>query len=244
MLEKKETYYCDSCQSSIKKGKYCPDCGVHNLGEKATFKTIFTNSFSEVLSVEKGLIYNFKTTFTNPHDIVWSYFNGIRNKYAAPGKFLLYTLFFLGAIYLIDPEFGAVEVTANGESTSGLTGTKIFLILIIPVLSLSSKIVFWKNRGLAVHIISMIYLFLPRFVVATVLITIINLSIGQHWSQPLIVIFLIFHTLWSNVIVQKKNSTVLQKTGLTLLQLLAMLGVITLLLLSLILIGSFNLHII
>jgi hypothetical protein len=113
MLEKKGLYLCDSCQNSLAKGKFCPDCGVHNLGKQATFKTIFTNSFSEVLSVEKGLIYNFKTTFTNPREIVWSYFNGIRNKYAAPDKFLLYTLFFLGAIYLIDPEFGAIEVTVQ-----------------------------------------------------------------------------------------------------------------------------------
>lgn len=242
MLEKKEVYYCERCHNSIPKGKFCPDCGVHNKGDKSTFKSLFTNSISEVLSVEKGLIYNFKMTFSNPHEIVWSYFNGIRNKYAAPGKFLLYTLFFLGAIYLVDPEFGAIQVDVNGESTSGLTGTKLFLVLIIPILSLSSKIVFWKNKGLAIHTISMLYMFLPRFVIATLLITIINLSIGQHWTQPLLALFLILHTLWSNTMVFKKNITTLQRAGLTLLQLLAVLGVIAFLFLIFILTGSLDIN--
>ncbi|PHR46428.1 MAG: hypothetical protein COA32_11280 [Fluviicola sp.] len=241
MLEKKEVYYCESCQNSISRGKYCPDCGVYNLGKKSTFNTLFTNSLSEVFSVEKGLFYNFKITFTKPHDIVWSYFNGVRNKYAAPGKFLLYTLFFLGAIYLLDPKFGALDLIVDGESTNGLTGTKVFLILIIPILSISSKVVFWKNKGIALHILSMIYLFLPRFVLATLLITIIKLSIGLHWSEPLLFFLMIFHTMWANVLVQKKTASILQKVGLTFLQFLTMLALITLFILLLTLVSGTNL---
>lgn len=213
------------------------------MGEKSTFKTLFTNSLSELFSVEKGLFYNFKITFTKPHDIVWSYFNGIRNKYAAPGKFLLYTLFFLGVIYLIDPNFGAMDVTIGEESAGSLTGTKIFLILIIPLLSVSSKIVFWKNKGIAVHILSMIYLFLPRFVIATLLITIIKLSIGPHWSEPLLFSLMIFHTMWTNVLVQKKTASVLQKIGLTFLQFLSMLVIIALSILLILLIAGDSLEV-
>lgn len=238
MLEERELYYCESCKNSIPKGKFCPDCGLHNKGEKSTLKTIFTNSLTEVFSVEKGLLYNFKTTFTEPHEIVWSYFNGIRNKYAAPGKFLLYTLFFLGAIYLIDPNFGALEVQYQDESTNSLTGTKIFLIFIIPLLSVSSKIVFWRNKGLAVHILSMIYLFLPRFVIAALLVTVANFSIGPGWSQPLIFLFMIFHTMWTNVRVQKKDPSVSQRIGFTALQFLSMLAIIIILLIILSLIGD------
>lgn len=240
MSDKKEAYYCETCQNPIPKGKFCPDCGVHNKGEKSTFKSLFTNSLSEVLSVEKGLIYNFKMTFSNPHEIVWSYFNGMRNKYAAPGKFLLYTLFFLGATYLIDTKFSALDLTIQDESANALTGTKIFLILIIPLLSISSKIVFWKNKGIALHIISMIYLFLPRFVIATLLVTIINLSIGQHWSQPLIFLIMILYTLWTNVIVQKRDSSFFQKAGLTVLQFLVILVVLTFLIAGFIIIGGFE----
>lgn len=241
MKDNKEAYYCGSCQNSIPKGKYCIDCGTHYLGKKSTLKSLFINSLTEVFSVEKGLFYNFKVAFTKPHDIVWSYFNGVRNKYAAPGKFLLYTLFFIGAIYLIDPDFGALKVEFQDESPNSLTGTKVFLILIIPILSLSSKIVFWRNKGLAVHLLSMIYLFLPRFVITAVLITFVNLSIGSSWSQPLLFLFMIFHTMWTNVRVQKKDPSVSQRIGFTALQFLTMLAILTLLL---IIIGgiSFNIN--
>lgn len=240
MLEKKEIYFCDSCQNSIPIGKYCPDCGVYNKGKKSTLKTIFTNAFSEVFSVEKGLFHNFIITFSKPHDIVWSYFNGIRNKYAAPGKFLLYTLFILGAIYLIDPHFGVLDIDVQGETTNALTGTKIFLILIIPLLSLTSKLVFWKNKGIAIHVISMVYLFLSRFVIVSAIITIINLTIGQHWSIQLLVLIMIFNTFWTNVTVQKNDSSVLQKVGFMFLQFIVMLVLIGLIIIGLILFGSFN----
>lgn len=238
MIEQKEIYTCKSCNNSIPKRKYCPDCGVYNSGQKATFKTLFSNAISEVLSFEKGLFYNFKVSFTQPNDVVWSYFNGIRNKYAAPGRILLYTLFFLGILYLIDPNFGALDISINNESTSSLTGTKLFLILIIPFLSISSKIVFWKNKGLAVHMLSMIYLFLPRFVITTILITIINLSIGASWSQLLIFVLMIFHTMWTNVLVQKKNASTIQKLGFTILQFLVMFVLIIFFFLSIVVISG------
>lgn len=237
MLDKKEIYYCESCENSVAKGKYCPDCGTHNIGEKSNFKTLITNSISEVFSFEKGLYYNFKVTFTKPHDIVWSYYNGIRNKYAAPGRFFLYTLFFLGALYLIDPNFGVLDISINNESTSALTGTKLFLILIIPLLSISSKIVFWKNKGMALHILSMIYLFLPRFVIATVLITILNISFESNWFQLLVFFLAILHTMWSNALVQRGTISTLQKVGLTILQFLLLIG-LTLLILLILVIAS------
>lgn len=241
MLEQKEIYNCESCNNSISKGKYCPDCGVYNSGQKATLKTLFSNAISEVLSFEKGLFYNFKASFIKPHEVVWSYFNGIRNKYAPPGRILLYTLFFLGALYLLDPNFGALDISVNEEATDSLTGTKFFLILIIPFLSISSKIVFWKNKGIAVHILSMLYLFLPRFVIATILITIINLSIGSSWSQLIIFFLMIFHTLWTNVFVQKKNVSILQKLGFMTLQFLVMLALITFFFLLIVIISGTDL---
>jgi hypothetical protein len=243
VLDKKETYYCNSCQNSIVKGKYCPDCGVYNSGKKSSLKSLFSNVFSEALSFEKGLFHNFKLTFSKPNEIVWSYFNGIRNKYAAPGKFFLYTLLILGVIYLIDPEFGVLDVTVEEESTNALTGTKIFLILITPLLSITSKIVFWRNKGMAIHVISIVYLFLPRFVIVSAIITAINLSIGQNWSQPLLVLILLLNTFWTNVTVQKIDSTILQKIGFMLLQLTVMLGLITLIIIGFILFGNFDLQV-
>lgn len=240
MLEKKEVYYCETCHNSIPKGKFCPDCGVHNKGEKATFKSLFTNSISEVFSVEKGLIHNFKITFSKPHDIVWSYFNGIRNKYAAPGKFLLYTLFLLGAIYLINPNISALNISVQGESTNALTGSKLFLIFILPILSISSKIVFWKNKGIAIHIISMVYIFLPRFVIVSIVMIIINTAPGHHWSQPLIILILLSNTFWTNTIVQRNNSSILQKISFTVLQFIALLAMIVLIIAGSILIGDFS----
>lgn len=230
MINQSGAYNCKTCQNNVPKGQFCPSCGVYNQGEKSTLKGIFSNAVSEVFSVEKGLIHNFKATFLQPHDVVWSYFNGLRNKYATPGKFLLYTLFILGAIFYIDPQFGAVDIVVEGESANSLTATKIFIVCIIPFLTLTSKIVFWKNNGLAIHLISMVYIFLPRFVIASIVISILNFTVGQNWLQPLLVLILLAVTFWVNVKVQKNSPTILKLIGLTLLQYMAFLGLIVLLL--------------
>jgi len=241
MLEKNQSYYCSLCQNNVPKGSFCPGCGIHNKGEKSTLNTIFKNSISQVFSVEKGLIHNFRATFLKPNDVVWSYYYGIRNKYASPGKFLLYTLFILGTIFLIDPEFGAVNVIVDGESTNSLTGTKLFIVFIIPFLSLTSKIVFWRNNGFAIHVISVVYIFLPRFVIVAILITILNFWLGQHWSQALFVLIMLAVTFWTNAVVQKKSLSVLQKLGLTVIQFITFLGIIVLVIGVGVLLGYFDL---
>ncbi|MGM0478038.1 MAG: hypothetical protein ACQERC_02360 [Bacteroidota bacterium] len=241
-MTEKSTYYCEKCKNTIPKGKYCPDCGVHNSGEKSSLKKIFKDIFAQVFSVEKGIIHNFTLTFSHPHILIWSYYKGIRNKFAAPGKFLLYALLILGTLYLINPNIGFLKLTLEGEIQTPVNGNKFFLIFIIPLLTITSKIVFWRRiKGLTLHIIAVIYLFIPRFVIASLIIALFDLTIGQHWVQSLISSLIMLHTFWANVAVQKDQPGVLQKLGYTLLQLIVLLGLI--LVLALLVIASLQIDV-
>ncbi len=226
-MKKNRTYYCETCDNSIAEGKYCPDCGLHYSGQKSSIQNIFKDLLAQVFSVEKGIIHNFSLTFSRPKTVVWSYFNGIRNKYAAPGHFLLYALFILGALHLIAPEIGFLNLSFDGEVDNQINGNKFFLIFIIPLLTVTSKIVFWKSaRGIALHVITIIYLFIPRFVIASLFIALFNLTVGEHWIQSIITLFLMLHALWTNVTVQKQAPSVLEKLGFTLLQIIVFLTVL------------------
>jgi hypothetical protein len=71
--------------------------------------------------------------------------------------------------------------------------------MLIPYLSISSKIVFYKNvNSWIVHIISMFYLFLPRLLLITVLLNTLQLFIDTDSITILVILVLLISTFTAN----------------------------------------------
>ena len=219
MNPQETTYQCQECNREVPKGKYCPTCGLYNFGKRATVMIFITNALSQILSLEKGLFFNFKVALQKPKELVWTYYEGIRRKYASPGRFILYTLFLLGLLYFIFPESSFFNLTFEEESADSITTNKFFLFFIIPLLTITSKIVFWRKvSGIAIHVISMVYIILPRFIITLILLIIFNQFTDSSIFYLILILTLLLSIFWSNTCVFLSTSSFFKKVGFTLLQ--------------------------
>lgn len=157
---------CDHCKGTVQPGKYCPECGLHNIGKSTGFWDFMREGIEQVISVENGFILGIKNSLTSPRSLVLDYYYGYRNHSPSPGKMVLYTLLALGFIYLVFGETGFFDVTISGVKKDEFNGIKIFMIILIPYIVFSSKLLYWKKfRGIVIHMMSIAFLFLPRFVI-------------------------------------------------------------------------------
>ena len=235
----KNTYHCNECNKDVLKGQYCTTCGLYNFGEKATVGIFIKNALSQVLSLERGLFFNFKIALTNPKQLVWTYFEGIRRKYASHGGFVLYTLFLMGLFYLIFPGSAFFNLTIQDESAESITTNKFFLVIIIPLLTISSKLTFWRKvPGIAAHLISMVYVILPRFIITSIILIIGREFVDHDLLYQLLVLGLLFWIFWSNTNVFLTSPSFIQKLGFALLQFVILCGILLVILSIFILLDS------
>tara|TARA_B100000508_G_scaffold141092_1_gene146465 strand:- start:136909 stop:137643 length:735 start_codon:yes stop_codon:yes gene_type:complete len=167
-----ENHSCKTCEGVVDPGKYCPDCGLHNIGKKSGLWNFILEGVEQIVSLEKGFIQGFKNSLINPRNIVMDYYCGYRNHSPSPGKMVLYTLLSLGVLYLVFGRIGALDVTISGEQKDDFNSLKLFMIILIPFMVLSSKFLYWKSfKGLVIHMVSIAFLFLPRFIILVVAFT-------------------------------------------------------------------------
>lgn len=186
---------CNTCKGIVDAGKYCPDCGLHNTGKELGIWNFILEGVEQIVSLEKGFIQGFKNSLLHPRDIVLDYYNGYRNHSPSPGKMVLYTLLSLGILYLIFGRIGVLDVTVSGEQKDDFNALKLFMIILIPFLLLSSKLLYWSSfKGWVVHMISIAFLFLPRFILLVIAFAIA--SIMSEEPALFISLGLIVTLLW------------------------------------------------
>jgi hypothetical protein len=194
--------FCDQCNKELRAKEHCNICGVYNTGGNTTLYSLVSDALSQFISVEKGFIQTILSSFKNPRRLVLSYYEGYRNRFASPGKILIFTLIVLGLIYYFGEHKESTSITINDEEDlfDPLTSLKLTLLLLIPYLSISSKIVFYtKLNSWIIHIISMLYLFLPRLLLITVLLNTLPLFIKTIDSISfLLVLIMLISTFTAN----------------------------------------------
>ena len=177
--------------------------------------------------------------FKQPRLVVCSYYEGYRNRFASPGKILLFVLIIMGLIYYFRDISGGINVLVEDESSSSidpLTSLKLVLLLLIPYMSLTSKLIFFtKARGFMLHVISIGYLFLPRLLILIVLIAIVELF-DLDAIIPVLLLLTMFSTFFANTKIFKEKPSLFNTLVFALIQFILFLAliVLTTLILSLI----------
>lgn len=202
--------YCETCNKELKPKEYCATCGAYNTGRKTTLYTLLNDGFSQFVSIERGVFQTILATFKSPHSVVFSYYEGYRNRFASPSRILLFTLIILGLVYYFQSSTSVIDVKVNEEEEliDPLTQLKITLLLMIPLFSLTSKVVFFKqSKSWLIHLISMIYLFVPRLLIFVFFIKIIELFFENNILNLvlLFILLLSFFTTNTRVFIPKAN---------------------------------------
>lgn len=226
-MHKVNNHSCSTCKGQVKPGKYCSECGLHNTGKSTGFWDFMREGVEQVVSLENGFILGFKKSLVAPRSLVLDYYKGYRNQSPSPGKMVLYTFLSLGILYLIFGKLGVLDVTISGEQEDDFSALKVFMIILIPFMILSSKFLYWsRHKGLVIHMVSIAFLLLPRFIILVVVFSIISFLIDE---PALFLIFALLATLiwffYTNAIVLNVEG-VLKRTLFTLAQLGIFIGLI------------------
>ena len=142
---------CSICSSEITEN-YCPKCGQYYKNERISIKTIFSDLFDNIFSLEKSFLENIKIGLFEPKNLISNYWNGFRRYYYSPNRFLVIaSLFFFIQIAFFNDFFGLIVYSKIASQFS-------LLIVIILALSLLSFITYLKyKKNFYEHLILNIY---------------------------------------------------------------------------------------
>ena len=71
---------CSICSTEIIEN-YCPKCGQYYKNERISIKTILSDLFANIFSLEKSFVEIIKIGLLHPKMLVTNYWNGFRNYY-------------------------------------------------------------------------------------------------------------------------------------------------------------------
>ncbi|WP_459211697.1 DUF3667 domain-containing protein [Aquimarina rhabdastrellae] len=143
---------CTFC-SQENKGNYCSNCGERYGVKKITLLSITEEAISTVTNMDKGFLYNMKTLFIKPKEIINDYIQGRRKGILNPISFLIITV----TLYLlIVSAFPSTKEKADVNMFKGVAIYEVsykvgrfiheyfknFCVLLIFPLGLTTKMIF------------------------------------------------------------------------------------------------------
>lgn len=137
---------------------FCPNCGEKSEVPKITFRSIFNDGLSTIISMDKGFLFNLKNLFLKPSEVVNGYIIGKRKYIYNPISYLVITI----SIYLIGDSLIELKIEGNEIKSKVYSAgyeagkfiksyLKYFWILSVIWLSLSTKLIF-KKYNYAEHL--------------------------------------------------------------------------------------------
>jgi hypothetical protein len=180
---------CSVCTAEISEN-YCSKCGQYFKNERISTKSILTDLFESIFSLEKSFFKNIKIGLFKPNILVSNYWRGFRSYYYSPRKFVVIaSLFFLAQITLFNDFFGLIVGSKVAQQFT-------LLIVIIVVLSFFSFVIYLKyKRSFYEHLILNIYnvsvwsiIFVPISIISNLLNTSKNIETGFIFLYLLLII--------------------------------------------------------
>jgi len=184
---------CSVCSTEITEN-YCPKCGQYYKNERITIKTIFSDLFGNIFSLEKSFFKNIKTGLLQPKMLVTNYWNGYRNYFYSPSKFLtIASLFFILQISFVKDFFGIYVYSKFAQQF-----TLLFILII--VLSFSSFITYFKfKKNFYEHLILNIYtVSLWSFIFVPLSIFLSLLNANNDIKTGFIIFYVLLIIIWNS----------------------------------------------
>lgn len=184
---------CSICSTEIKEN-YCPKCGQYYNNERISIKTIFSDLFGNIFSLEKSFFKNIKTGLLQPKLLVTNYWNGFKNYFYSPSKFLtIASLFFILQISFVKDFFGIYVYSKLAQQF-----TLLFVLVI--TLSFSSFIVYLKfKKNFYEHLILNIYnvsLWSIIFVPISIILSLLNTN--KDIKTGFIIFYILLIVIWNS----------------------------------------------
>tara|TARA_R110000850_G_scaffold268138_1_gene399468 strand:+ start:61272 stop:62060 length:789 start_codon:yes stop_codon:yes gene_type:complete len=153
---------CKNCSAVLEPQRdYCPNCGAKVIHNRLTIKNLFQHYTETFFSYDNTFLKTIIYLIKDPKDVIDCYVQGVRKKYLAPLAFFAIALTISGLYFFILKQYfpNFFDITTSGfiadekqaEATRKLTQKAIeynalFNFIIIPVVALVSRVVFWKQR--------------------------------------------------------------------------------------------------
>lgn len=175
---------------------FCPTCGQKLKKEETTIRSIFSDFFQNLFSLDKSVFISIFRLVTDPKNIITNYWSGYRRYYPSPGKFLVYAI-----------TIAAIHLTFINDDLLGLTfdlgevkGQFIFWLFFFPIMTLASFLAFFKQKlNFAKHVISIAYISSSFYIIITIIHDIL-ISIGFDLSILPFIFFLLFVFIWNALV--------------------------------------------
>ncbi|WP_271782917.1 DUF3667 domain-containing protein [Aquimarina algiphila] len=197
---------CKNCNQQIETYNFCPNCGAKKINKRITFKNLLHEFADRFLNLDNSFFRTFLHLFTKPNEVIDGFINGLRKRYINAFSYFAISITITG-IYsflaknrlaeLMNKIFSSLpeEQIASQEIALDFTFKyqSLLNLLLIPVLALLSRLVFWnyKKYNLTEHFV--IYLYAYSHIVA--FMTIILLPI-TFWFDNIFNIMIIQFSIY------------------------------------------------
>lgn len=205
---------CKNCDTKLSsEQKFCPDCGAKVIYNRLSIKQLSGEFIESFWSIESNKpVLTFIDLFKKPAQVIDGYINGLRKKYINPFGYFTIALTLTGIYTYINlkyfPEYldnGIIKANDGDRDISRqlnatvLEYINLITFLLIPIITLISKLVFFKNKryNLAEHLIIQLYTYSQIHIITSILVIIsfVNPSafkLTNLLSLPLYVIYYSF----------------------------------------------------
>lgn len=184
---------CSHCQTEILQS-YCPNCGQKYINRKISLRSMIADFWDSLLSLDKSFWLNFKLLILNPKFFITNYWNGFRSFYFSPNKTIIIAALFLGLNFLLfKNNFFGFKISA--ENLSAQLG---FIIFIVPLLTISSYLAYFKfRRNLIEHLVLNMYnlgIWLIIFLIFSIIVNYLELA---NLRYIFLILFVLSIFIWN-----------------------------------------------
>jgi hypothetical protein len=188
---------CISC-GYYDKGLYCSNCGAQFHKPRITLSNLMIKFVSALANIESKFVNTFKSLLVNPIGFLKGYLLGERDNYCVPFRYLLINLsicFFISR-YFIDP---ADTIQSSELAISNVDKLfdqiihdygKFYFLLIIPIFTLSSKLLNPKTNFNMAEIATAITFLLGQMMCMEIVLNLISAGISSFYPIQKVIIFI------------------------------------------------------
>ncbi|TVZ50968.1 DUF3667 domain-containing protein [Dokdonia sp. Hel_I_53] len=216
LLEVKET--CVNCNQFIALDqRFCTHCGGKRIYNRLTWRNLIEDFLDRFLNLENSFLKTFVAMFRRPEDVIGGYINGMRKKYLPAFSYFAIAISLTGFYYfLLQGWFFDTYIDAQTQLFSesmqepqvqiqqDLTGAlmenqSLYMFLIIPILALMSRVVFWnyKQYNLVEHFVIFLYTYSHISIVSVILqILFIWSSSLLFFASIIVMLFMLFFSIY------------------------------------------------
>jgi len=189
---------CSNCGTKIA-GKYCPECGQKYTARRISILSLLHEFLDSFFALDGSFWRNFVVILSNPRLIVENYWNGFRNYYFSPFRFIIISTLFLGLNFLITTnKFLEIKISTNSPY---VTLPVVMYVIFLPIFTLTTRAIYFRfKRNFLEHLVLNSYTMAIWTIVFSIISILIN-EVGIDLAyNTFILLYLLSIIIWNSLI--------------------------------------------